>query len=85
MKPAKPSLTYADIQWFKSEFIPSLADEVEKRLEKKLDDVSTKLDTFIGEIKTSREEQTLHTGEHTKVETRLFRLEKNAHLPPIVD
>lgn len=31
-------LTKTDIDWLKSELVPALADEVQKRLEKKLDD-----------------------------------------------
>jgi uncharacterized membrane protein YheB (UPF0754 family) len=36
-------LTKADIDWLKSELVPALADAVQKKLEKKLDNISTKL------------------------------------------
>ena len=85
MKKYKPTLTLADINWFKSEFIPELADAVQKRIESKLDDVSTKLDKFVGDIKTKREEQALHDENHERVDKRISRLEKTTHLPPYAD
>jgi hypothetical protein len=53
-------LTKADIDWLKSELVPALAEAVQKKLEKKLDEISTKLDKFTGDIKAKREEQTIH-------------------------
>lgn len=78
-------LTKGDIDWLKSEFIPSVADAVQKRIEQKLDDVSTKLDKFVGEIQKSREEQELHTNTHDRLDTRVTRLEKHAKLLPLAN
>ena len=55
-------LTKADIDWLKSEFLRDLIEIVKKELGSKIDAMNTKLDTFIGEIKARREEQTLHQG-----------------------
>lgn len=74
-------LTKADIDWLKSEFVPALADAVQKRLEKKLNDLSTKLDKFVGDIQTKREEQTLHLGKHEDLEERVGKIEKHLHFP----
>ena len=76
-------LTKADIDWLKSELVPALADAVQKGLEKKLNDTSTKLDKFVGDIQTKREEQTLHDGSHQRIDKRLTRLEKNANFMPL--
>lgn len=83
MKKFKPTLTLADIDWL----IDSMKLVFPTRVEtvKKLDEVSTKLDTFVGEIKTKREEQTLHDDSHQRFDKRLTRLEKNAHLTPFAD
>ncbi len=43
-------LTKGDIDWLKSEFIPSVTDSVKKALESKLNAIDTKLDKFVGEI-----------------------------------
>lgn len=48
MKKYKPTLTYADIEWLKSELIPAFAKAVQDGLAKKLDNISTKLDKFVG-------------------------------------
>lgn len=69
-------LTKADIDWLKDEFLPSLAEAVENRLKKKLDDINTKLDKFVGDIKDKREAQELHQGQHDEIDSRLDRLEK---------
>lgn len=74
-------LTKADIDWLKAEFLPGLADAVEKRLGSKLDAVNTKLDTFIGEISSRREEQTLHEGKHEDLEERVTRIERTLKIP----
>lgn len=78
-------LTKVDIDWLKSEFLPNLAEAVEHRLKKKLDDISTKLDGFVGDIKAKREEQALHQEQHDRVERRLGRVEEKLSLPPVVD
>lgn len=74
-------LTKADIDWFKSELVPTLADAVQKKLEKKLNDINTKLDTFVGDIRAKREEQTLHEGKHENLEERVATIEKHLHIP----
>lgn len=60
-------LTKADIDWLKSEFLPDLAEAVEHRLKNKLDDIGTKLDKFVGDIKSKREEQILHQAQHDRI------------------
>lgn len=77
----KGMLTKADIDWLKSEFIPAVSTAVRKGLEKKLDDISTKLDKFVGDIKTKREEQTLHERRHEEIEERVTTIEKHLHIP----
>jgi len=74
-------LTKVDIDWLKSELVPALADAVQKKLEKKLDDISTKLDKFVGDIQAKREEQTLHQGKHENLEERVTTIEKHLHIP----
>jgi len=74
-------LTKTDIDWLKSEFVPSLAEAVQKGLEKKLNDISTKLDKFVGDIQAKREEQTLHQGKHEDLEERVTTIEKHLHIP----
>lgn len=85
MKSKAPTLTYPDIQWLKVEFLPSLAEEVEKRLRKKLDHIATTLDTLAGDIKDKREAQELHTGDHARIDKRITHFEKHTHLPQFVD
>jgi hypothetical protein len=77
-------LTKGDIDWLKSEFIPSVTDSVKKALESKLT-IDTKLDKFIGEIQKSRDEQELHTNTHDRLDLRVTRLEKHAKLLPLSD
>lgn len=74
-------LTKVDIDWLKSELVPALADAVQKKLEKKLNDISTKLDKFVGDIQSKREEQTLHQGKHEDIEERVAIIEKHLHFP----
>jgi hypothetical protein len=74
-------LTKTDIDWLKSELVPTLADAVQKRLEKKLNDISTKLDKFVGDIQAKREEQILHQGKHEDIEERVTTIEKQLHIP----
>jgi hypothetical protein len=74
-------LTKVDIDWIKSELVPTLADAVQKKLEKKLDDISTKLDKFVGDIQAKREEQVLHQGKHDDLEMRVGTIEKRLHIP----
>ncbi len=74
-------LTKVDIDWLKAELVPALADAVQKKLEKKLDEINTKLDQFVGDIQSKREEQTIHQGKHDDLEERVGKIEKHLHLP----
>jgi len=76
-------LTKGDIDWLidSMKLIFATRDETIK----KLDMVNEKLDTFIGDIKSKREEQTLHTGDHQRIDLRISRLEKHAKLMPLAD
>lgn len=79
MKKFKPTLTLADINWlldaFERKFVTK--DEFKKYTNKVLE----KLDIFVGDIKTKREEQTLHQGKHEEIEERVSAIEKHLHLP----
>lgn len=70
-------LTKSDIDWLKDEYLRSLADEIESRIGKKLDAVGTKLDTFVGEIQKRRDEDTVHSGDHSRISDRLDAVEKH--------
>ncbi len=73
-------LTKSDIDWLKDEYLRSLADEIEKRLSKKLDAVSAKLDTFVGEIQKRRDEQDVHAGDHHRITDRFDRIDRHLHI-----
>ena len=79
MKKFKPTLTQADINWlldsFKREFV------TKEEFTKYTDKVLEKLDLFVGDIKTKREEQTLHEGKHEDIEERVSKIEKHLHFP----
>ena len=47
---------------------------------KKYDKVMKKLDYFIGEIKTRRQEQTLHEGQHEEINERVQNVEKSLNI-----
>lgn len=70
-------LTKLDIDWLKSEFMHDLVTEVKKALSEKLDAIDTKLDKFVGEIERSRTEQTLHAGDHSRIDDRFERIDKH--------
>jgi hypothetical protein len=85
-------LTQTDLKWLETTFLPKLADTVKDKLKKPLDDISTKLDKFVGDIEDKRETQELHTGQHTNIDdrlnrhhTRLSTLERTNKLPVVVD
>lgn len=82
MKSKAPTLTYPDIEWLKGEFLPALAKAVQDGLSKQLTDISTKLDKFVGDIETKREEQTLHNGQHKTINDRLELIEKRVGVSP---
>lgn len=79
MKKFKPTLTLADINWlldaFERKFVTK--NEFKKYTEKVLE----KLDHFVGDIKTKREEQTLHEGKHEDIEERLSKIDQHLHFP----
>ena len=74
-------LTKADIDGLKSELVPALADAVQKKIEKKLDEISTKLDKFVSDIQAKREEQVLHEVKHEDIEERVTKIEKHLRFP----
>ena len=74
-------LTKADIDGLKSELVPALADAVQKKIEKKLDEISTKIDKFVSDIQAMREEQVLHEGKHEDIEERVTKIEKHLRFP----
>ena len=76
-------LTKSDIDWLKDEYLRSLADEIESRIGKKLDAVSTKLDTFVGEIQKRRDEDTVHSGDHSRISDRLKTIEDRFGIAPV--
>lgn len=78
-------LTKTDIDWLEDSFLPKLANKVKNELKEPLDAISTKLDTFVGEIQKSREEQELHTNAHDILDKRVTRLEKHAKLVSLAD
>lgn len=59
------------------ELIRKITDNVKETLGEKIDKMNTKLDTFIGEIKARREEQTLHTQEHRDITDRFEHIDKH--------
>jgi len=75
--------TKSDIDWLKDEYLRSLADEIESRIGKKLDAVITKLDTFVGEIQKRRDEDTVHSGDHSQINDRLETIEKQLNIASV--
>ncbi|MDO8451299.1 MAG: hypothetical protein Q7S76_00335 [bacterium] len=69
-------LTKVDIDWLKSEFLPSLADAVKDKLSGQLDSISTNLDKLVGHIEDKREAQELHANQHADLEDRLHTVEE---------
>jgi hypothetical protein len=79
MKKTKSIFTLADINWL----IDSMKLVFPTRDETitKLDEVNTKLDTFVGDIKGYREEQELNSAKLTNHDDRIGKVEKHLHLP----
>jgi len=76
-------LTKADIDWIINEMkrvFPTKKDTVDK-----MDEISAKLDTFVGEIKNTREVQELHTKDHARITKRFERIEKHIRISPLTD
>lgn len=83
MRKGKPLLTKPDIDWLIGSM--KLVFPTKEESTEKYDNVMKKLDTFIGEVKARREEQTLHAGDHDRIDRRVSRVEKKLNLPPLVD
>lgn len=81
MKKFKPTLTLADINWLLDSFERKFVTK--KEFKKYTNQVLEKLDTFIGDIKAKREEQTLHQESHQNLEERVSTIEKHLQLPAI--
>ena len=80
MKKANPVLSLADINWLIDYM--KLVFPTKEETTHKLDTVYTKLDSFITEIKTRREEDMLHTKQHNDIDERLEIVEKHLHITP---
>jgi len=76
-------LTKADINWIIDEM--KLVFPTKKETIVKMDEISTKLDTFIGEIKNTRETQELHAKDHARITHRIEHIEKHTHIPSLSD
>lgn len=69
------TLTKSDIDWLIDSM--KLIFPTKDESTHKFDKVMKKLDTFIGEIKASRESQELHQGQHNEITDRLDTIEKH--------
>lgn len=76
-------LTKGDIDWLIDSMKRQFASKDELQTLKS--DIFEKLDKFLGDIKAKREEQTLHTGDHQRIDLRISRLEKHVKLMPLAD
>jgi hypothetical protein len=76
-------LTKPDIDWLIDSMKRVFPTKEEATI--KYDKLMGKLDKFIGDMQTKRNEQTLHVGDHTRIDKRLARLEKHAHIPQFAD
>ena len=92
MKKIKPTLTYSDIEWLKSELVPAMADRVKSDLSQRLDWIITMLDKQAGKLQSIETELTLIRGaletNSTNLESltkRVENLEKNVHITPLAD
>lgn len=56
-----------------------IIEETTKAMAKYKDEVMTKLDAFVGDIKAKREEQTLHQNQHDEIIETLEKYEKRMH------
>lgn len=70
-----------ELDTVKPDWIREITDSVSKALGDKIDNMYVKLDSFIGEIKARREEDTLHTKQHSDIDDRLETVEKKLGLP----
>ncbi len=69
----------------KPEWVRVISETVTKALGDKLDKHYVLLDKTFGEVKSMREVQEIHQGDHDRMNNRLERLEKKVNLPPFVD
>jgi len=81
-------LTKNDIDWLKSELVPSLSEQVKKDLSERLDWIATMLDKQSGNLQSIETELTLirgsletHTANHSTLVKRIVNIEKHLHLP----
>lgn len=81
MKKSKTLFTLADINWLIDSM--KLVFPTKEEALKKLDAMNTKLDAFIGEIKTKRQVQEIHQHQHDVIDERIERVEKKLRLSPI--
>ena len=80
MAKTKPHLNQADIELLKLDFVTKeefngRSDSLEKRFFKQFDKIITMLDQVIGELKSTREEQTLQSHKLVDHEDRIEALE----------
>ena len=76
-------LTKKDITWLIDSM--KLVFPTKEETTIKYDKLMEKLDAFVGDVKTKREEQDLHTGDHQRVDKRVSRIESHLRLPPFAD
>lgn len=72
----------AELEAQKPEWVREITESITHALGDKIDKMYVKLDTFIGEIKARREEQTLHSDQHKTVNDRLDVVEKHVGISP---
>ena len=80
MKKFKPTLTLADINWLIDSM--KLVFPTKEESTEKYNKVMEKLDSFVGDIKSKREEQDLHSGQHQTINNRLDTIEKTVGISP---
>jgi hypothetical protein len=76
-------ITKADIRWIIDEM--KIVFPTKQETIGKMDEISTKLDTFIGEIKSTRETQELHANDHARITHRIEQLEKHTRVTSLND
>lgn len=69
----------------KPEWIREISESVAQALGEKIDKMYTELDKFIGEIQARRQEQTLHQGQHDRLDERIKKVEKKLNIVPLAD
>ncbi|MEK7544079.1 MAG: hypothetical protein AAB557_04375 [Patescibacteria group bacterium] len=59
------------------ELIRKITDNVKEALGEKIDKMYIKLDSFIGDIKARREEQDIHSLDHSRIHDRFERIDQH--------